>query len=170
MSKKSEIIVLFNKGVSTEEIAKLGYKKDYINRVLRENTALNTIIKDKKNKIAELEELISFLKNNLDTIKDIEFKFKINFVNDKITTKKEEVINPIEIYRLKGEIELKNMLGNLNVEELKKISKKYAPDPRKIINRSKNKEKIVEYLMKRTKSIAETGSVFVDETLSEYNT
>lgn len=71
------------------------------------------------------------------------------------------MFSPIQFRRLHTEDELRQELLKLETSELVKICKEYMPDPARKIYRLKNNQKIISYILYRSKKLADKGSVFI---------
>lgn len=108
---------------------------------------LNTSQKD-------LREVMEFLNKNTDKIKEINLNIILNGNNeceDYIKTEIDESYNPIEQIKNAGEEKVREYLSKLDIKELKEIMKKHTPDPKKIANKWRNKEKIINFIVEKSK-------------------
>lgn len=83
------------------------------------------------------------------------------------TTKKREkkadavdLLNPVTMYRDKGESILREKLELLLIEELIQICKTYTPDMNRTIYRQKNKDKVINYIIERSEKLSRVGQCF----------
>ena len=70
------------------------------------------------------------------------------------------MLNPIQILREGTEENLLNELQNISVDELKSIIRKYMPDMTRKMYRCSESQKLIDYICKRTESLATKGDVF----------
>lgn len=88
-------------------------------------------------------------------------------ISEKLTEQIEketfEKINPIKVYREKGEPILRDILKKYSIAVLKDIVRQYTPDTRGYVYKWNDIDKIVDYIVERASSLSEKGSVFVSD-------
>ena len=72
------------------------------------------------------------------------------------------MLNPITIFRESGSEFLKQQLNKLEVVDLKNICKEYTPDITRKMYNTKDKNKIIDYIIYHTESLANKGIVFYE--------
>ena len=70
-------------------------------------------------------------------------------------------VNPIVVYREKGEEGVRKLLNDIDNENIIHIIRAYMPDMTRNIYRSKDREKLIKYVVYRASKLAEKGSVFM---------
>ncbi|NMM61199.1 hypothetical protein HBE96_00475 [Clostridium sp. P21] len=55
------------------------------------------------------------------------------------------------------------LLNSFNLEQLKDIARQYTPDARGYVYKWNDKNKIIDYIVERSMSLSEKGSVFVTD-------
>jgi len=80
---------------------------------------------------------------------------------NKLRNKREPaVLDPIEFVALKGEIELKAALNELDIERLKNIVSQFRFDSSRLVMKWKDKDRIIEHIVKSAQSRDQKGDVF----------
>lgn len=70
------------------------------------------------------------------------------------------VFDPIEVVALKSEPELKAALDTLNIEQLKDIVAQFRFDPSRLVMKWKDKDRIIEHIIKSSQARDQKGDVF----------
>lgn len=126
----------------------------------------------KKQQLNQALKILNFVKNNEQFLNYIQLDINIAITNIEKNRKSESVkfkgtndfkINPIEIYRNSGEVTLRELLNSFNLEQLKYIARQYTPDARGYVYKWNDSNKIINYIVERSTSLSEKGSVFVTD-------
>ena len=121
--------------------------------------------------LSDLLKILEMIKSNQQLLDKVNFEVKIcigDFEEDKsrATVTRNDIvdkINPIEIYREKGGVELKAILHTYDITTLKEIAKRYTPDSRGYVYKWMDVEKIISYIVERSDSLSKKGSVFISD-------
>lgn len=124
--------------------------------------------KENKETLIDLEEILELLRNNERLLKNVNIEIKICITKEESKKLKidkkfntSEIVNPIEVYRNKGEKELRKILLDCDIAMLREVAKQYTPDPRRYVYKWTDAEKIVDYIVKRSMSLSQKGNVFI---------
>ncbi|MBU3197648.1 hypothetical protein [Clostridium algidicarnis] len=126
----------------------------------------------KKQQLDQALKILNFVKDNEQFLNYIQLDINISITdvekNQKTETLKSKdingvKINPIEIYRKSGEVVLRGILNSFDVEQLKDIARQYMPDARGYVYKWNDNNKIIDYVVDRSISLSEKGSVFVTD-------
>ncbi len=134
-------------------------------------------IESKKIQFEEAIKMLQFILNNELLLQYISLNINIAVTDSgvrEMLTKSEkamdqrlmdnsEKINPINLYREKGEVALKDILQKCSITVLKNIARQYTPDTRGYVYKWTDISKIIDYIVERASSLSEKGSVFVSE-------
>jgi hypothetical protein len=124
----------------------------------------------KKQQLNQALKILNFVKDNEQFLNYIKLDINISITdiekNQKTETPKTKdtngvKINPIEIYRNSGEIALRELLNSFDIDQLKDIARQYTPDARGYVYKWNDNNKIIDYIVERSISLSEKGSVFV---------
>ena len=189
-TKKDEIIQFLLKGKSIDEIIELGNNKKYVKEVLREynkrqsvkideivdginNIKLvnknneNNDIELKKRHLLGIVNLLNSFINNEEYLEYLKIDIKISLDGQKgsnvLNSKKINTINPIDIYRREGREKLNIILESMDIVLLKEIARQYTPDLRGYVYKWNDKNKVVNYILQRTATLSDKGSVFISD-------
>lgn len=136
---------------------------------------INSKIETKKKQLEETIKILNFINNNEQLLNYICLNINISISDNSENARMEKVItqrlkdnvdikvNPVEIFRQKGEHELKNILSKIDINGLKDIARQYTPDARGYVYKWNDTVKIIDYIIERAGSLSEKGSVFVTE-------
>lgn len=121
--------------------------------------------------LSDLLKILEMIKSNQQLLDKVNLEVKIcigAFEEDKsrTTVTRNDIvdkINPIEIYREKGRVELKAILQNYDITTLKEIAKRYTPDSRGYVYKWMDVERIISYIVERSDSLSKKGSVFISD-------
>lgn len=128
--------------------------------------------KEKNNRQALLDliKVLELLKDNNQLLSSINIEVKICVDESKLESKMNQersnaidILNPIEIYRDKGEEILRDILHDYDIAALKEIARRYTPDSRGYVYKWMDIERIINYIIERTESLSKKGSVFVTD-------
>lgn len=98
---------------------------------------------------SKIEELF-FTQNTSKEIKKIKSKHK----------RDRAILDPIELFTLKGEKELKTALLELDVEKLKDVVAQFKFDSSRLVMKWKDKDRIIEHIIKSSQTRAQKGDAF----------
>lgn len=121
--------------------------------------------------LSDLLKILEMIKSNQQLLDKVNLEVKIcigDFEEDKnrTTVTRNDIvdkINPIEIYREKGRVELKAILQDYDITTLKEIAKRYTPDSRGYVYKWMDVERIIGYIVERSDSLSKKGSVFISD-------
>lgn len=165
-SKDNDIVQMQN---DIKEIKKLLREQGNINKkeFLSEDK-----ISIKKQQLNQALKILNFVKENEQFLDYIQLDINISITDIEKNKKTETIeskdnngvkINPIEIYRSGGEISLRELLNSFDIEQLKDIARQYTPDSRGYVYKWNDCNKIIDYIIERSISLSEKGSVFVTD-------
>ncbi|KAB3532936.1 hypothetical protein F8154_11080 [Alkaliphilus pronyensis] len=145
------------------------------NSVYTKGSHLDNKLEIKKKQLEDTLKILNFIMENEPLLNHINLNVNIAISDNESNVKTEKVdnnnfkdsmdikINPIELYREKGEIALKDILNNFDIAVLKDIARQYTPDARGYVYKWSDATKIIDYIIERSKNLAEKGSVFVTD-------
>lgn len=115
--------------------------------------------------INEVKNFIESIQKNTNHIKNFKAKFIIDwdisyYNKNKKTKMVDQTFNPVDFYTTKGKEQLSQRLHEMREEKLKEIVKVYVPDPRGYAQKWNNKERLIQYIIDRVISFADSGKVF----------
>jgi len=160
---------IFQMQKDIKEIKKLLNEQGSLNK--KELLSDNKIIL-KKQQLDQTLKILNFVKDNEQFLDYIQLDINISITdaekNQKTETPKSKdingvKINPIEIYRKSGEVVLRELLNSFDVEQLKDIARQYTPDARGYVYKWNDNNKIIDYIVERSISLSEKGSVFITD-------
>ena len=118
----------------------------------------------------DLMRVLQFLENNEQLLNSINLEVKICIGDSKQTSRGSgneihdiDGLNPIEIYRDKGEEKLSNILHQYDIAVLKEIARRYTPDSRGYVYKWMDIDKIINFIIERAEKLSKKGSVFVTD-------
>lgn len=91
MSKRDEILSMFDKEISVQDVIKRGYNSSYVKRLFREyitdrdRTVIQTLSENNKieNDLGNAEKFIELLRKNIDLVKGVDIEIKVVFNTSK---------------------------------------------------------------------------------------
>lgn len=172
VTKKDQIIKLYKKGLEIEDIVKKGFTRKYINQVLKDFKASDSIIEaDNKfniNDVKQLASVLEMLENKSDKINvEINISIKIDSTSAASNNTNAPLLNPVNVFRDIGEDGLKEQLMSLQLKDLIKIAKTYTPDLNGRIYKQKNTKVVIDYIVERASNLSKVGQVFRTSSKSE---
>ncbi|MGH4052830.1 MAG: hypothetical protein ACREVX_16130 [Clostridium sp.] len=165
ITKKAQILQLYNDGYKSDDIIKKGFTKKYVSQVLKDvtNTDPATTLANAStiNSLKELVSTVEYLQNKYDGLNiNISISIKVDSYNDIPIENKSELFNPVTTFRDIGTNALKEKLMPLSLKNLVKIAKTYTPDLSCKIYRKKDILLIVDYIVERATNLSRVGQVF----------
>ena len=137
------------------------------------NLCQNVYVNGEKNNrqtVLDLMRVLQFLENNKQLLNSINLEVKICIGDSKQTSRGSgneiydiDGLNPIEIYRDKGEEKLSNILHQYDIAVLKEIARRYTPDSRGYVYKWMDIDKIINFIIERAEKLSKKGSVFVTD-------
>ena len=126
--------------------------------------------KNNRQTVLDLMRVLQFLENNEQLLNSINLEVKICIGDSKQTSRGSgneihdiDGLNPIEIYRDKGEEKLSNILHQYDIAVLKEIARRYTPDSRGYVYKWMDIDKIINFIIERAEKPSKKGSVFVTD-------
>ena len=126
--------------------------------------------KNNRQTVLDLMRVLQFLENNEQLLNSINLEVKICIGDSKQTSRGSgneihdiDGLNPIEIYRDKGEEKLSNILHQYDIAVLKEIARRYTPDSRGYVYKWMDIDKIINFIIERAEKLSKKGSVFVTD-------
>lgn len=136
----------------------------------RSQNFYNNKEKNNRQALLDLIKVLELLKDNNQLLNSINIEIKICVDESTLESKMNQersnaidILNPIEIYRDKGEEVLRDILHDYDIVALKEIARRYTPDSRGYVYKWMDIERIINYIIERTKSLSTKGSVFVTD-------
>lgn len=91
MSKRDEILSMFDKEISVQDVIKRGYNSSYVKRLFREYTTdrdrsiIQRLSENSKieNDLDSAEKFIELLRRNIDLVKNVDIEMKVVFNTSK---------------------------------------------------------------------------------------
>jgi len=165
ITKKAQILQLYNEGCKIDDIINKGFSKKYVSQVLKELVNSNpTTTFTSVPKIDALKELVStveHLQNKYDGLNiSINISIKVDGYNEFPCENKSALLNPITTFRDIGTHALKEKLVPLSLKDLIKIAKTFTPDLSGKIYRKKDVSPIIDYIVERATTLSKVGQVF----------
>ncbi len=121
----------------------------------------------KKNKIKTFFDIIQAemtknedFKNRIESLFEPEIKMTSKNTLRAKNKREPAVLDPIEIFANNGESELKINLNRLDVEKLKDIVSQFRFDSSRIVMKWKDKNRLIEHIIKSAQSREQKGDVF----------
>lgn len=126
--------------------------------------------KNNRQTVLDLMKVLKFLENNEQLLNNINLEVKICIGDNKQVNRISgnefydiDELNPIEIYRDKGEEKLSNILHKCDIAVLKEIARRYTPDSRGYVYKWMDIDKIINFIIERAEKLSKKGSVFVTD-------
>lgn len=126
--------------------------------------------KNNRQTVLDLMRVLQFLENNEQLLNNINLEVKICIGDSKQMSRESgnetydiDGLNPIEIYRDKGEEKLSNILHQCDIAVLKEIARRYTPDSRGYVYKWMDIDKIINFIIERAEKLSKKGSVFVTD-------
>ena len=165
ITKKDQILKLYDEGYKIDDIIKEGFTKKYINQVLKKlKISISTKTDTDNSSMAELKQLVSTvenLKRKYDGLNiNIDITIKVDGYNNSSSEVKTPLLNPVTTFRDIGGDGLKDKLIAFSLKDLIKIARAYTPDLSCSIYRKKDVNIIIQYIIQRADSLSKLGQVF----------
>jgi hypothetical protein len=162
------------------DITSLQKEVDDIKNIIGNNIQgfnIENKIESKKRQIEEIMKILNFISHNEQLLPYMKLNINISITdmgildNDTVSEKtiqrkpkdNLEKINPIDIYREKGEGALRDILKTYDISALKDTARQYTPDTRGYVYKWSDISKIIDYIVERASNLSEKGSVFVSD-------
>lgn len=172
ITKKAQILQLYNDGYKANDIINKGFTKKYVSQVLKEfvNSTPTTTFASvlRIDALKELVSTVEHLQNKYDGLNiNINISIKVDGYNKFPTENKSALLNPISTFRDIGTHALKEKLVPLSLKDLIKIAKTFTPDLSGKIYRRKDVTPIIDYIVERATNLSKVGQVFRNVVNSE---